>query len=82
MATEKNENKAEELVTITLPLTRKETEDVYVAVNGRSFQIKRGVPVTVPAFVKEVLDHQAEMLNVALEYERAAQEKTNDNALK
>ena len=31
-------------------------DDVFVAVNGRSFQIKRGETVTVPAYVAEVLE--------------------------
>ncbi|MBQ7108410.1 MAG: hypothetical protein IJN95_04910 [Clostridia bacterium] len=30
-------------------------DDVYVSVNDRSFLIKRGVEVTVPRFVEEVL---------------------------
>lgn len=31
-------------------------DDVFVAVNGQSFQIRRGVTVKVPRYVKEVLD--------------------------
>ncbi len=31
-------------------------DDVFVAVNGRSYQIKRGVEVEVPDFVAEVLE--------------------------
>ncbi len=31
-------------------------DDVFVAVNGRSFQIKRGVEVEVPGYVAEVLE--------------------------
>lgn len=31
-------------------------DDVFVAVNGRSFQIKRGETVQVPAYVAEVLE--------------------------
>ncbi|MBQ8399864.1 MAG: hypothetical protein IJX08_07860 [Clostridia bacterium] len=72
---------APKMVQIYLPLTRSETDDVYVAVNGKSFQIKRGVPVTVPDYVKEVLDHQNEMLFNALAYERGAQEKIDDKEL-
>ena len=34
----------------------KDTDDVFVAVNGRSFQIKRGETVQVPAYVAEVLE--------------------------
>jgi|GEM_PF-1995594 len=33
------------------------TGDVFVAVNGRTFQIQRGVEVLVPRCVKEVLDN-------------------------
>lgn len=32
-------------------------DDVFVAVNGHTFQIQRGVPVKVPRYVKEVLDN-------------------------
>ena len=31
-------------------------DDVFVAVNGKSYQIKRGETVMVPDFVAEVLD--------------------------
>ena len=31
------------------------TEDKFVGVNGKTFQIKRGVPVMVPRYVAEVL---------------------------
>lgn len=33
--------------------------DVFVSVNGRSWQIRRGVEVEVPAAVAEVLEHSA-----------------------
>ena len=32
-------------------------DDVFVAVNGKAFQIKRGIEVSVPRYVKEVLDN-------------------------
>ncbi len=32
-------------------------DDVFVAVNGRDFQIVRGVEVEVPDYVAEVLKH-------------------------
>ncbi|HBU12181.1 MAG TPA: hypothetical protein DEB31_05475 [Clostridiales bacterium] len=35
-------------------------DDVFVSVNGKRWQIRRGVEVEVPDFVKEVLDHSAE----------------------
>lgn len=62
------------MVKIKLPLTRTEKEDVYVAVNGKSYQIKRGEEVEVPAYVAEVLQHKEEMLAVAMEFEAQAQE--------
>ena len=80
MANEKIKNE-EKMVTITIPLTRHEQEDVYVAVNGKSYQIKRGVPVEVPAFVKEVLDHRDEMLFASMRFEKEAQEKINNQEL-
>lgn len=68
----KVKEKKEKMVKVLLPLTRTEKEDVYVAVNGRPFLIKRGVHVEVPASVAEVLEHSDQMLNEALEFEAKA----------
>lgn len=68
-------------VKIKLPLTRTEKDDVWVCVNGKSMQIKRGKEVEVPACVAEVLQHQEEMLRVAMENESAAMDKANANEL-
>ena len=38
----------EKLVTIRLPLTREEREDVFVGINGHNWLIKRGEQVKVP----------------------------------
>ena len=59
-------------VKIKLPLTRTEKDDKYVAVNGKSYLIKRGEEVEVPDYVAEVLQHEEEMLSIAMEYEEAA----------
>lgn len=59
-------------VKIKLPLTRSEKDDVYVAVNGKSYLIKRGETVEVPDFVAEVLQHKEEMLAMAMEFEAQA----------
>lgn len=64
-------------VKIKLPLTRTEKDDVWVCVNGKSMQIKRGEEVEVPACVAEVLQHQEEMLRVAMENEADALGKAN-----
>ena len=68
MATETKKN----TVKIKLPLTRTEKDDVYVAVNGKSYLIKRGETVEVPAAVAEVLQHKEDMLAQAMEFEAQA----------
>lgn len=65
-------------IKIKLPLTRTEKDDVYVAVNGKSFLIKRGEYVEVPDYVAEVLQHQEEMLSSAMEYEEKAKENVQE----
>lgn len=48
----------EELVTIRLfKDNERYRDDVFVSVNGRTFQIKRGVEVQVPRYVQEVLEN-------------------------
>ena len=59
------------MVTIKIPLTRNEKDDVYVALNGKSFQIQRGKEVRVPKGVAEILQHSEEMLREAIEFENA-----------
>ena len=70
--TKATETKAAKKVKIRLPLTRTEKDDVWVAVNGRTYQIVRGKDVEVPASVAEVLKHREEMLEVALQFENEA----------
>ena len=65
----------EKKVKIKLPLTRSEKDDVYVAVNGKSFLIKRGETVEVPDYVAEVLQHRDDMLAEAMEFEAQASAK-------
>lgn len=60
------------MVKIKLPITRNEKDDVYVAVNGNSYLIKRGETVEVPASVAEVLRQKEEMLAQALAFEAQA----------
>lgn len=66
------ETKTTKMVKIKIPKTRDNLDDVYVAVNGRSFLIKRGEYVEVPEYVAEVLQHQEEMISEAMAYEEAA----------
>ena len=54
----KTEKTTEKMVEVRIPLERgRANKDVYVAVNGKSYQIKRGVSVKVPESVAEVLKH-------------------------
>jgi hypothetical protein len=86
MATKTATNMVEEtktnMVKIKIPLTRKEKDDVWVSVNGNKYLIKRGVEVEVPDFVAEVLQHQEEMLDLAMEYEAQASANATANELK
>jgi hypothetical protein len=65
----------EKMVTIRLPLTRTEKDDVYVSVNNRTWLIQRGKDVQVPECVAEVLQHQEEMLEQAMLYEEKVAQK-------
>lgn len=56
-------------VKIILPRIKGETADVFVSVNNYTCVIKRGVEVEIPEFVKEVLDHQEEMLDTIAKFE-------------
>ena len=56
-------------VTVKLPRTRSDQEDVFVSVNNRTYIVKRGVAVAVPAAVAEVLQHQEEMLELIMRFQ-------------
>ena len=64
--------KQEKLVKIKLPLTRNDKEDVFVGINGHTWQIARGVEVELPWNVVKVLQRQEKMLAQALEFEEQA----------
>ena len=57
-------------VRIRLPKIKGESEDVFVSVNNYTCVIKRGQEVEVPVFVKEVLDHQEQMLEQLERFEK------------
>lgn len=56
-------------VRIKIPLTKTERDDVYVALNGTTYLIKRGVEVEVPRGVAEILEHKEKMLATSMEFE-------------
>ena len=59
-------------VTIKLPLTRTEKDDVFVGLNGKTYLIKRGVPVEVEEPVAKILERREKMLSCAMEFEARA----------
>ena len=59
-------------IKIKLPLTRSEKEDVFVGINGHTWQIARWVEVELPWNVVKVLERQEKMLAQALEFENQA----------
>ncbi len=65
-------------VKIRLPLTKADYKDVYVAVNGRSFQIKRGETVEVPEYIAKALQYQEEALQEAMEFDAKAAENAEN----
>jgi hypothetical protein len=71
----------EPLVTINIPITRSEKDDVWVAVNGKSMQIKRGIDVEVPLCIAKALEHSQNMLIEAMEYEASVQGKASAKEL-
>ena len=73
------EEVTEKLVKIRIPKTKENQDDVFVSVNDRTWQIKRGVEVEVPECVAEVLLHQQEMEEIALAYEEEASRPKNHN---
>ena len=77
-ANKTTEQTTEKTVKIKIPLTRVEKDDVYVAVNGKPYQIQRGKEVEVPASVAEVLQHREEMLAVSMEFEAQASANVED----
>lgn len=60
-------------VTIVLPLTRHDSEDYWVAVNGEKYLIKRGEPVEVPDYIAAAIQDSDKMLAQAMAYEAQAQ---------
>lgn len=77
MATKKTEIPAaqnaypdEKLVTIKLPLTKEQRDDVFVRVNQRTWLIKRGEYVQVPECVQEVLEHAESAIEDSILYQQ------------
>lgn len=59
-------------VKIKIPFTRTEKDDVLVALNGKTYQIKRGHEVEVPWGVSKILERKEKQLLIAMQYEEMA----------
>lgn len=66
------ENLLEKKTTIRIPLDRGNKDDVFVGINGRTWQIKRGVTVEVPVAVALVLAQSERMQMAAMDFEEQA----------
>ncbi|MBR3422856.1 MAG: hypothetical protein IKG80_00030 [Clostridia bacterium] len=62
----------EKKVTIRLPRSKDDQGDVFVSVNERTYLLKRGVPVTVPESVAEVIATSERLADEASDFEIAA----------
>ena len=70
MAETKKETVAKEkMVTVIVPRTNKDEDDLRVWVNDRSWLIKRGVKVEVPECVAEVILRSQEIQDKVMNYE-------------
>ncbi len=68
MAESATKTETKTMVTVKLPRINPRDPDLYVAVNGEAYLIKRGESVQVPDYIKEVIDHSDEMANLAQDY--------------
>lgn len=64
----------QKMVTIRIPRSRTEQDDVFVAVNGKKYQIKRGYDVKVPESVAKVIQRKEKALEAAMNYEEKAKQ--------
>ena len=75
MAKLENATEKKDTVTIKLPLSKAERDDVFVGINGKIYQIKRGHSVEVPRSVAEILEQSEKMVANSIEYEFKVAEK-------
>lgn len=63
------------MVRIRIAKTKERSDDVVVSVNGKRWQIKRGIEVEVPDYVAEVLENTRKMDELAMERMEEATKK-------
>lgn len=73
--------KVHDLVTVTLPrATGKEEDTVFVALNGKGYTIRRGVPVRVPRAIYNILVESRRQQERQAAYEEKMQRQAEKNA--
>ncbi len=82
MATAETETKAKttksvKMVDLHVPREHAKQKDLYIAVNGEDYLIKRGSTVKVPWYIKEVYENSVAMKNAAMELEAELAERTD-----
>lgn len=77
-ATENNTVNEEKKVVVTLPILNEDDMVQYVAVNGRSFMIRRGEEVEVPECVAEVLKNSERQKLEAMKFRRQLEKQSGD----
>lgn len=66
----------DDTVLIQLPIIEGESDSVYVSVNLKSYQIKRGVQVRIPSVVAEVLETSSKQMMAARERQKELASKS------
>lgn len=61
--------KNKETVTVTVPLSRENTGDVYLCINGKAIQMQRGVAVALPKAYAALLARSMREACKAYEFE-------------
>lgn len=62
-------------VTVKIPITRDQQDDVFVSVNEHKYQIRRGAEVSVPDYIAEVLMHSEASDQEAMRRQAALQQR-------
>ena len=79
--TEKPYDPMKDLVRVQLPrATGKEEPEMFVALNGKGYTIRRGVPVNVPRPVYEILAERERQIERQAAFEAELQQQADERA--
>lgn len=71
-------NNPEEKVLLNVPMYEGNVDDWVCIINGKTYQVQRGVDVLVPKYVKEVYDNSVRQQTEALKRSQALQKAALD----